>query len=385
MYTRLLKIEPESPKSFFLFGPRGTGKTSWVKANFPDSVYIDLLDADFYMTLQSNPKRLNQYIPANFKGWIVLDEVQKIPQLLDEVHRLIENNRYRFILTGSSARKLRKQGVNLLAGRALRYAMYPFTAVELGDDFDLQRALLYGQLPSVISEPQPQLYLKSYVSTYLREEVLQEGLTRNLMTFSRFLEVASFSQGSLINMSEIARETGVTLRIVKTYFEILEDLLQSFLLPVFTKRAKRRMVSHPKFYYFDVGMYRTLRPLGPIDSPNEISGVAMESLFLQEIRAINDYLQYGYQFYYWRTSHGVEVDFIAYGPKGLLAFEIKSKAYIDNNDLKGLKTFKEDYPEAKLFLISGGSLREYHDDIQVIPIEIALKELQVILNAMSND
>jgi predicted AAA+ superfamily ATPase len=383
MYTRLLKIEPESPKSFFLFGPRGTGKTSWVKANFPDSIYIDLLDADFYMTLQSNPKRLNQYIPASFKGWIVLDEVQKIPQLLDEVHRLIENNRYRFILTCSSARKLRKQGVNLLAGRALRYAMYPFTAVELGDDFDLQQALLYGQLPSVISEPHPQLYLKSYVSTYLREEVLQEGLTRNLMTFLRFLEVASFSQGSLINMSEIARETGVTLRIVKTYFEILEDLLQSFLLPVFTKRAKRRMVSHPKFYYFDVGVYRTLRPLGPIDSPNEISGVAMESLFLQEIRAINDYLQYGYQFYYWRTSHGVEVDFIAYGPKGLLAFEIKSKAYIDNNDLKGLKTFKEDYPEAKLFLISGGSLREYHDDIQVIPIEIALKELLKFLD--SND
>lgn len=383
MYTRLLKIEPESPKSFFLFGPRGTGKTSWVKATFPDSVYIDLLDADFYMALQPNPKRLNQYIPANFKGWIVLDEVQKIPQLLDEVHRLIENNRYRFILTGSSARKLRKQGVNLLAGRALRYAMYPLTAEELGNDFDLQRALLYGQLPSVISEPRPQLYLKAYVSTYLREEVLQEGLTRNLMTFSRFLEVASFSQGSLINMSEIARETGVTLKVIINYFEILEDLLQSFFLPVFTKRAKRRMVSHPKFYYFDVGVYRTLRPMGPIDSPNEISGVAMESLFLQEIRAINDYMQYDYQFYYWRTTYGVEVDIIAYGPKGLLAFEIKSKAYIDNNDLKGLKAFKEDYPEAKLFLISGGTLREYHDDIQVIPIEIALKELMKILGGIS--
>lgn len=380
MYTRLLKIDPESPKSFFLFGPRGTGKTSWVKATFPDSIYIDLLDADFSMALKPNPKRLNQYIPPNFKGWIILDEVQKIPELLDEVHRLIENNHYRFVLTGSSARKLRKQGVNLLAGRAIRYAMYPLTAIELDNDFDLQRALLYGQLPSIITEPQPQSYLKTYVSTYLREEVLQEGLTRNLNAFTRFLEVASFSQGSLINMSEIARETGVNLKVVNSYFEILEDLLQSFLLPVFTKRAKRRMVSHPKFYYFDVGVYRSLRPLGPLDSPQEVGGVALESLFLQELRAINDYLQYDYQFYFWRTSSGVEVDIIAYGPKGLLAFEIKSKAYIDSNDLKGLKIFKEDYPEAKLFLISGGTLREYHNGIQVIPIETALKELNKILS-----
>ncbi len=380
MYTRLLQIDHHASKSFFLFGPRGTGKTSWVKTTFPDSIYIDLLDADFYTALQPNPKRLNKYIPVNFKGWIVLDEVQKIPQLLDEVHRLIEDKHYRFILTGSSARKLRKQGVNLLAGRALRYAMYPLTAIEMGNDFNLERALIFGQLPSVITEPQPQLYLKTYVSTYLREEVLQEGLTRNLMTFSRFLEVASFSQGSLINMSEIARETGVTLKIISNYFDILQDLLQSFFLPVFTKRAKRRMVSHPKFYYFDVGVYRALRPMGPLDTPNEVGGVAMESLFLQEIRAINEYLQYDYQFYYWRTSHGVEVDIIAYGPKGLLAFEIKSKSYIDKNDLRGLKTFKADYPEAKLFLISGGSVREYHDDIQVIPIEMALKELSDILN-----
>lgn len=379
MYARLLKIPLSSKKSFFLFGPRGTGKTSWVRTNFPDALYLDLLDADVYTALQGNPKRLGNFIKPNFSDWIILDEVQKIPELLDEIHRLIEHHHYRFILTGSSARSLRRKGINLLAGRALHYSMHPFTAIELGNDFDLKRALQYGQMPTILTEADPRLYLKAYVKGYLREEVLQEGLTRNLSAFTRFLEVASFSQGSLLNLSAIAREVGVHQKVISDYFQILEDLLLSSRLPVFTKRAKRRLVSHPKFYFFDVGVYRTLRPLGPLDSTEEISGSAVESLFLQELKAVNDYLQLDFTLYFWRTSDGTEVDFIAYGPHGLFAFEVKAKAYVDKKDTRGLRAFRADFPMAKLLLVYGGDRLEYDNDIEIMPIEHALKQLPQIL------
>jgi len=380
MHTRLLEIAPNSPKSILLLGPRGVGKTSWAKNAFPNALYLDLLDADVYTPLQANPKRLEHLIPSDFSDWVVLDEVQKLPELLNEVHRLIESRRQRFILTGSSARSLKRKGVNLLAGRALHYFMHPLTAVELGEVFDLKQALLFGQLPSIASEPNPEHYLKTYVKSYLREEVLQEGLTRNLGTFTRFLEVASFSQGSLLNMSAIAREVGVNQKLAASYFEILEDLMLAYRLPVFTKRAKRRMVMHPKFYFFDVGVYRALRPTGPLDSPAEIGGIAAESLFLQNLKAINDYLQLGYEFYFWRTSYGTEVDFIAYGPRGMLAFEIKASSHIDKHDLKGLHALQADFPIVKPFLIYGGERREYYGDIQVIPMTQALRELPTLLS-----
>lgn len=379
MYKRMLKIPSDSKKSFFLFGPRGTGKTSWVKSTFPNAVYFDCLDAKVYTELLSNPKRINNYIPNKFDDWIIIDEVQKVPEILNEVHRLIENKHYRFILTGSSARKLRRKGINLLAGRALIRSMHPFTAIELGEDFDLQKALCFGQLPAIVSESDPQDFLKAYTSVYLKEEVLQEGLTRDLGAFIRFLETASFSQGSLLNMSEIAREANIKQKTVTDYFEILNDLLLAYKLPIFTKRAKRRLVSHPKFYYFDVGIYLSIRPKGILDTFSELNGIAMETLFFQELRAINDYLQLDYKLYYWRTSYGTEVDFIAYGEKNLLAFEVKSKKQISNKDLKGLNAFKKDYPIAKCYLIHLGSQREYHKDIKVIPIQEALFMLPKLL------
>jgi len=367
MYSRIIKY-PEN-KSFFLFGPRGTGKT----------VYLDLLESRLFNDLLADPQRLENFIPNNFKDWIIIDEVQKIPELLNEVHRLIEKYRYRFILTGSSARKLRRKGPNLLAGRALNYSMHPLTVSELGKDFNLNHSLVFGHLPSVYVESDPQDYLESYIRTYLQEEIKQEGLTRNLGAFSRFLEAASFSQGSVLNISQVSRECAVERKVVENYFTILEDLLLAYRIPVFTKRAKRRLVLHPKFYFFDVGVYRTLRPMGPLDTPEEVGGISFESLFFQELVAINDYLGLGYKIYYWRTSNNIEVDFVLYGVRGLKVFEVKRKGKITGAELRGLKAFLKDYPDAKAYLIYGGDKQMSDGNIDILPLEYALKNLDIIL------
>ena len=379
MYKRTFQIDKKAKQSFFLFGPRGTGKTTWLKTNFPNSIYLDLLDSKLYRTFLATPEKLENFIPANYKDWIILDEVQKAPNLLNEVHRLIESKKYKFILTGSSARGLRKKGINLLAGRALTYHFHPLTQEELGKDFSLIRSLKFGQLPMAYTSSDPDKFLNSYIQTYLKEEVLQEGLTRNIGNFSRFLEIATFSQGEILNTSQVARESQLERKTVENYFSILEDLLIGVRVPVFNKRSKRKLISHNKFYYFDVGIFRSLRPRGPLDSESEMDGAALETLFLQEIRALNDYYNLGYKIYYWRSVAGLEVDFVLYGPKGLLAFEIKRKASIFKKDLKGLRAFSQDYPEAKSFVFCSASKKEYHGDIQVLPIETALKNLRNIL------
>lgn len=379
MYSRLLKFPKNSKKSFFLFGPRGVGKTWWLRHTFPDALYLDLLESDLHLDLLSRPQRLEQLIKPGFKNWVIIDEVQKIPDLLNEVHRLIESRRLSFILTGSSARALRRKGVNLLAGRALTYSMYPLTAQELGANFNLRESLKFGHLPAVFSEPDPSRYLNTYIHTYLKEEVQQEGLTRNLAGFARFLEIASLSQGQVVNSAEIAREIGLNRGTVTSFFEITEDLLLTYQLPVFTKRAKRRLITHSKFYFFDVGVYRSLRPKGPLDSVEEIEGAALETLVLQELKAVNAYYDLGYQIYFWRTSNQTEVDFILYGEKGLLACEVKRSDKISRKDLTGLLAFKRDYPEATLMLFYGGSRYEYLDGIHAIPIIEALKKLPEIL------
>lgn len=379
MYSRLIK--PPASKSFFLFGPRGVGKTTWVKKAFPQAVYLDLLEAELFNDLLANPQRLESFIPADIDKWIIIDEVQRIPELLNEVHRLIEKDKHKFILTGSSARKLRKGGHNLLAGRALTYSLHPLTASELGDDFDLNRSLSYGQLPSVYIEDDPKAYLESYVKTYLEEEVKEESLTRNLSAFSRFLEAASFSQGSILNISSVARDCAVERKVVENYFTILEDLLIAYRLPVFAKRAKRRLVTHSKFYFFDTGIYRTLRPGGPLDMPEQIEGAAFETLFFQELLAINDALGSGYTISYWRTSNNMEVDFVLYGNKGIIAFEVKRTGKISSSMLNGLKSFLRDYPMGRAFLIYGGRHYRREGKIEIIPFIDALKQLPRILTA----
>lgn len=372
-------IKPPKNKSFFLFGPRGTGKTTWVKTSFSNAIYLDLLEAETFNDLLANPQRLESFIPKKFNDWIILDEVQKVPELLNEVHRLIEKYKYKFILTGSSARKLRRKGHNLLGGRALTYALHPLTVVELGKNFDINHSLKYGHLPSAYTEENPKAYLESYVKTYLDEEIRHEGLTRNLSAFSRFLEAASFSQGAVLNVSTVARECAVERKVVENYFTILEDLLIAYKLPVFTKRAKRRMALHSKFYFFDVGVYRTIRPMGPLDMPEEAEGIAFETLFFQELLAVNEALGLGYTLYYWRTSSNMEVDFVLYGNKGILAFEIKRTGKITSSMMSGLKSFLRDYPMARAYFIYGGKHYRREGKIEILPIETALKQLPQLL------
>jgi predicted AAA+ superfamily ATPase len=381
MYTRLLK----PPKgSFFLFGPRGTGKSSWVRERLPGAITVDLLAADLYLELHADPHRLERHIPKRHSDWIVIDEVQKVPALLDEVHRLIEGRKLRFALTGSSARSLRRRGVNLLAGRAITLAMHPLTACELGDDFDLGHSLEFGSLPTVqVSRERAAAaaYLASYVRTYLKEEVQAEGLTRNLSAFSRFLEAASFSQAAPMNASAVARDCSVERKVVEGYFDILEDLLLSVRIPVFTRRAQRRLAGHPKFFFFDVGVFRALRPRGPLDSSDEIAGAAAETLVFQELRAINDALSLEYGLYTWRTREGLEVDFVLYGPAGLHAIEVKASSRLRGGEARGLEAFGADYPMAKLWLVHGGARRAQIGDVTALRFEDFLKGLPDFLRA----
>ncbi len=365
MFPRLL--QPPST-SFFLFGPRGTGKSTWVRQRFREAIYLDLLDSGLYTELLAAPERLEQRIPPAHRGWVVIDEVQKLPQLLDEVHRLIENRRLKFALTGSSARKLKRTGVNLLAGRALTLAMHPLACAELGAAFDVRRSLQYGHLPAAYVEADPKAFLKSYVQTYLREEVQQEGLTRNLGAFARFLEAASFSQAAVLNVAAVARDCHVERKVVEDYFTILEDLLLAVRVPVFTRKAKRRLVTHRKFYLFDVGVFRAVRPRGPLDAAEEIEGPAVETLVLEEIRAVNDALGLGYGLHYWHTAGGLEVDVVLYGERGLSAIEVKRSSRVREDDLRGLRAFLHDYPMARAWLVYTGSRRYHEGAIEIVPL-----------------
>ena len=342
-----------------------------MRDRFPDAIYLDLLESGLCAELLAAPERLERKVPPDFRGWVVLDEV----------HRLIERRRLRFALTGSSARKLRRKGVNLLAGRALLLAMHPLTSRELASDFRLLHSLRFGQLPGAYVEENPGAFLRSYVTNYLREEVAQEGLTRNLAAFHRFLEAASFSQASVLNVSAVARDCHVERKVVEDYFSILEDLLLGVRVPVFSKRARRRMVAHPKFYLFDAGVYRALRPRGPLDSTEEIDGAAFETLLFQELRAANDYLGLEYQIHYWRTTDGYEVDFVLYGERGIRALEAKRASRVRTEDFRGLEAFRKDYPTARCTMAYGGTKAYHEGAIRVLPLETCLRELPELLGA----
>jgi len=380
MYQRLLK-PPAFEHSFFLFGPRGTGKTLWVKTYFPNALYLDLLKSNLFNQLLADPSYLEFLIPKDFSDWIILDEIQRIPSLLNEVHRLIEEKRYKFILTGSSARSLRRQGANLLGGRASIEHMHPLAAVELGKDFDLRKALSGGLLPTIWdTNVDPNLYLEGYIEAYLQQEVAQEALVRQLGDFSRFLKIASLSQGQPVNIANISREVALPRERVTGYFQVVEDLLIATHLPPFTRRADRRLVMHPKFYFFDAGLFQALRPRGPLDSTAELEGAALETLVLENLRAVNDSLHLGYDIYYWRTATGLEIDFVLYGPKGLHTVEVKRSKSISPKDRSAQEAFLKDYPEAKAWILYGGEQPLYFDKITAIPITQFLLDLPKILN-----
>ncbi|QJD30669.1 DUF4143 domain-containing protein [Methylococcus geothermalis] len=364
--------------SFFLFGPRGTGKSTWLRMAFPGALSVDLLDPAAQRLYQARPERLRELIAGNPQAReVVIDEVQKAPALLDVVHELIEADRpRRFILTGSSARKLRRGSANLLAGRLVETSMHPFMAAELGDNFNLHRALEIGLVPLIWHAPDPTASLRAYASLYLREEVQAEALVRDIGAFARFLEAISFSHGTLLNLAEIARECQVGRKTVEGYLGILEDLLLAFRVPVFTRRAKRHLVAHDKFYYFDAGVFRSLRPAGPLDRAEEIEGMALEGLVAQHLRAWIGYRRRGEQLYYWRTKSGSEVDFVIYGPESFYAIEVKRAVHIHSKDLRALNAFREDYPEASACLLYMGKDRLKIGEISCIPIEAFLKGLR---------
>lgn len=339
---------------------------------------VDLLDREMFRHYAARPERLRELTAAR-KGsaTVILDEVQKLPELLDVVHQeMEENSRYRFIMTGSSARKLKRSGVDLLAGRAALTTMHPFMAAELGDEFDLQMALETGLVPVVYSAPDRRAALSAYVGLYLEQEVKAETLVRDVGAFARFLEAVSFSHASALNLTAVARECQVHRNTVEGYVEVLEDLLLAFRLPVFARRAKRHLAQHPKFYFFDAGVFRSVRPRGPLDAPEEMAGATLEGLIAQHLRA---WIAYGDRpdigLHYWRTKSGVEVDFILYGEETFAALEVKNARQVHRSDVRSLRAFKQDYPQAQACLLYRGREKLVLDEVPCVPCEDFLREL----------
>ncbi|MBS0654169.1 MAG: ATP-binding protein [Verrucomicrobia bacterium] len=362
-------FKPADHQSYFLFGPRGTGKTTWLKTNYPSALWINLLEPLEFRLYVTKPEALRELIDGYpEKKTIVIDEIQRVPALLPLIHSLIEEKRgLQFILTGSSARKIKREGGDLLAGRAAMCYMQPFFAAELGELFSLDQALSIGLLPLVWNAENPVVTLKGYAGLYLKEEIQEEGLVRNLGDFARFLETISFSHGSLLNVSNIAKECGITRATVESYIHILQDFLLAYLLPVFTKRAKRQLVSHPKFYYFDAGVFRYLRPQGPLDRASEIDGAALEGLVGQHLHAWCQSQIEPHTFAFWQTRSRQEVDFVVYGPKTFVGIEVKNAAQLSHNDFSGLKAFQEEYPEAKTLLVYRGTRRAVINGVFCMP------------------
>jgi len=366
--------------SFFLLGPRGTGKSTFLRQHYKNALWFDCLDPETERLFYTHPERLTQMINAKpHLKLIIIDEVQRVPQVLTVVHQMIEADKsLQFILTGSSSRKLKRSNVDLLAGRALNCTFHPFIATELGDEFDLTSALHNGLIPLILKAENPPATLQAYISLYLREEVLMEGLVRNLDDFSRFLEAVSFSHASILNLTNIGRECGVKRKTVENYIHILKDLLLAFELPVFTKKAQRLLALSPKFYLFDAGVFRALRPKGPLDYPEEIDGMALEGLVAQHLRAWNDYTGQEHQLSFWRTRAGLEVDFIVYGVTHFWAIEVKNTHKIYNKDVKGLNAFLSDYPMAKGFLLHRGKDEWQEGKIHYMPCDKFLREILLV-------
>ena len=325
--------------------------------------------------MSARPERLRQLVEGSNQTDVVVDEIQRVPELLNVVHDLMESGeKRRFLLTGSSARKLRRGGVDLLAGRAVNLTMHPFMAAEV-PTFDLDRALDIGMLPLVAGSPDPTATLHAYATLYLDEEVKLEGWARDIGQFARFLETVTFSHGAVLNVANVAREAQVERKTIAAYIEVLEDLLLAFRLPVFTRRAKRETTQQPKFYLFDAGVFRSLRPRGPLDRLSEIGGAALEGLVAQHLRAWIAYSRGDTRLFFWRTRSGVEVDFVVYGDLGFMAVEVQNSPTVRANDLRPLRTFMADYPEAKPLLLYRGSEELMIDGIRCMPVERFLRGL----------
>ncbi len=379
--SRFQRLLSEPKGHFFLFGPRGTGKSTYLQQQFAGAYRVDLLRPEVRLRLEASPGQLRQDLLALPPGaTVILDEVQRLPVLLDTVHELIESGHVaRFALTGSSARKLRMGGTNLLAGRAIVRNMHPFLAVEMGESFHLDEALRLGMVPVVRDSADPESTLESYLGTYLEQEVRAEGLVRNAGTFSRVLRAVAFSQGQTVNTSNLAHECAADRRTVAQYMEILRDLLLVFDVDPFTSRARREIVAKSRLYWFDAGVFRAARARGPQDLDSEVDGLALEGLVAQHLRAWADYtgLIQGqrHTLNYWRTKEGLEVDFIVAGPFGLWAFEVKNSSRIAPQDLRGLAAFQSDYPMARCAVLYRGIQSDRIGSVPILPVDSFLAHL----------
>ena len=374
MLNRLLSLSDIESDSLFLWGPRQTGKSTLLKQLFSNVPYYDLLKSDVYTKYKLKPSLLRDECMMLDEGSVVvIDEVQKIPALLDEVHWLMTNKDIRFILCGSSARKLRRTSANMLGGRAIRKVLHPLVSAEI-PDFDLNKAINHGMLPRHYLIEKPQKRLQAYIGDYLQQEIIAEALVRNLDSFTRFLEVAALCDTEMVNYTKIASDCGVSSKTIKEYFTILEETLVGMFIPAYTKVIKRKVQLAPKFYYFDVGITNYLLHREKLQHGTAEYGHAFEHLIIQELAAYLDYSESNKKLSFWHTlNNAYEVDAVIGDAE--LAIEIKSSERIVSSHLKGLKAFKEEHPQCKLVVVSLEETPRLFNDVEVWPAKEFLSRL----------
>lgn len=373
MIDRYYQLSNELDGSVFLFGARQTGKSTYLEAQFPNATYIDLLDSELKRRFTRNPELLFNMLQDKAEGEVVvIDEIPEVPELLNEVHRLIQKKHLRFVLCGSSARKLKRNGHNTLGGRALPCYFYPFVSAEL-PDFDLDRALLYGMLPPHYLAKRPQKLLAAYIDVYLREEIKEEALVRNLEAFQRFMDIAAVTDSEIINYTNIASDCGVNAKAVKEYFNILQDTLIGYIIPAYTKTVSRRVTQAPKFYYFDVGVYNYLMHRTSLSPSSTEYGHCFEHFVIQELMAYIGYTQNVNKLSYWHTYSGKEIDAVI--GDALIGIEIKSAEEIQKRHLDNFKDYHDEYPESRCICVSRDKLNRREGCVECIYILDFLKML----------
>jgi len=363
---RVHQLRLPGNRSAFLWGPRKTGKTTLLRQQFSKAFWVDLLDFDLYLALSQKPTRLRQILEAQPQRTVVVDEVQKVPQLMDEIHWLMENKGYQFILSGSSARKFKRGKGNLLGGRAWRFLLFPFVTREL-EAFNLDKALFAGLLPAHYLSSNPEMDLKAYVHDYLKEEIQAEALTRNLPAFSKFLFSAALTNGMLLNYSNAARDAGVSAKTIREYYQILDDTLIGRQLPPWKKGEKRRLIETSKFFFFDVGIVSALLNYRSLTPGTREYSRAFEHFILQECWAYSHYSKIDFPITYWRTASGAEVDLILGDADA--AIEVQSSESVGDRP-RGLHLFLEETKCKKSFIVSRESVpRKLDSNITVLPFQ----------------
>ena len=372
MFKRSLNLPDAGTETFFLWGPRQAGKSTLLRQCYPDGRWIDLLKSDEFRRYLTNPEFLRQELDADgfpTDRQVVIDEIQKVPALLDEVHWLMENRGVSFALCGSSATKVKRGAANLLGGRAVRYELLGMTAVELDSHFDLTRRFNVGYLPRIYQAPRPVRLLDAYVNDYLVQEVAAEGVVRKLPAFSRFLDAVSLSDGEVVNLTNIGAECGVSQHTVKNYFQVLVDMLLACWVPSYRARPKRRVIQAPKFYFSDVGIVNRLARRGPLAPGSELFGRAFENWVCHELSAWISYREFDGQLSYWRLAGGTEVDFVVGDMQ--LAVEAKASRNIGSRHLRGLRSISRDHPgiSRRVIVCLEPRVRRTSDGIDILPAE----------------